>query len=129
MILIVCINAITIIARYFEIVISFNYLIVINLFICAVLIVTMHLSKMHARKKLDRLMQLHLEDILKDDAYNFEIAYKDIVGVEVMKSWHKHSMKILTRDKWIDIGCVERDSSHNLGILHAILPGRVVKTG
>ncbi|CAD6492644.1 MAG: hypothetical protein EMLJLAPB_00342 [Candidatus Argoarchaeum ethanivorans] len=129
MILIVCINAITIIARYFEIVISFNYLIVINLFICAVLIVTMHLSKMHARKKLDRLMQLHPEDILKDDAYNFEIAYKDIVGVEVMKSWHKHSMKILTRDKWIDIGCVERDSSHNLGILHAILPGRVVKTG
>ncbi len=129
MILIVCINASAIIARFFEFIISFSYLIAINLFICAVLIVMMHLNKMHARKKLDYLMQLRPDDILRNDAYNFEIVYDDIVGVEVMKSWHKHSMKILTRDKRIDMGCVERDSSHNLGILHAILPGRVVKIG
>ncbi|RLG25526.1 hypothetical protein DRN76_02665 [Methanosarcinales archaeon] len=129
MILIVCINAAAIIARFFEFVIPFSYLIVINLFICTMLVVMMHLNKMHARKKSDHLMQLRPEDILKNNAYNFEIAYEDIIGIEVMNSWHRHSMKILTRDKWIDMGSVERDSSHNLGILHAILPGRVVKTG
>ncbi len=126
--LIISIDSLAIIARFFEITIPFSYLILINSLICAALVAVIHVCRVRAKRRSDQLIHLHPDEILADDAANREIPYQDIVRIEVTHGWYNRAVKILTRNnRWIDLGCIERSQPKSIGIMHETLPGRIIE--
>ncbi|RLG25373.1 hypothetical protein DRN77_00275 [Methanosarcinales archaeon] len=122
---IVSVNAVIITAMMIRgIDVPFNYLLVINLFICAAFVVTIYSIRARARSESKRLERMPANNILADDRSNFEVPYSDIKRVEIDKS---RNIKILTESGWIEMGRVEKSSLGSLGVLHAALPDRVVE--
>ncbi|MEA1943759.1 MAG: MotA/TolQ/ExbB proton channel family protein [Euryarchaeota archaeon] len=122
--LIVSMNAVIITMMIRGLDVPFNYLLVINLFICAAFVVTLHSIRAHARSESKRLERMPANNILADDRSNFEVPYSDIKRVEIDKS---RNIKILTGSGWIEMGRVEKSSLGSLGVLHAALPDRIVE--
>ena len=104
--------------------IPFNYLLLINLFICTVFVVTIYSIKGRARSKSRDLEGMPVNKILSDDGSNFEVPYSHIKRIEIDKS---RNIKILTGGKWIEMGRVEKSSIGAMGVLHAVLQDRVVE--
>jgi len=104
--------------------VPFNYLFLINLFICAVFIVTIYSIRGRARSRSRDLEGMPVNKILSDDGSNFEVPYSDIKRIEIDKS---RNIKILTGGGWIEMGRVEKSSIGAMGVLHAVLQDRVVE--
>ena len=104
--------------------VPFNYLLLINLFICAVFVVTIYSLKGRARSRSKDLEGMPVNKILSDDGSNFEVPYSDIKRIEIDKS---RNIKILTGGEWIEMGRVEKSSIGAMGVLHAVLQDRVVE--
>ena len=104
--------------------VPFNYLLLINLFICAAFAVTIYSLKGRARSRSRDLEGLPVNKILSDDGSNFEVPYSDIKRIEIDKS---RNIKILTGSGWIEMGRVEKSSIGAMGVLHAVLQDRVVE--
>ena len=104
--------------------VPFNYLLIINLFICAVFVVTIYSLKGRARSRSRDLEGMPVNKILSDDGSNFEVPYSDIKRIEIDKS---RNIKILTGGGWIELGRVEKSSIGAMGVLHAVLQDRVVE--
>ncbi len=104
--------------------VPFNYLFIINLFICAVFIVTIYSIRGRARSRSRDLEGMPVNKILSDDGSNFEVPYSDIKRIEIDKS---RNIKILTGGEWIEMGRVEKSSIGAMGVLHAVLQDRVVE--
>jgi len=104
--------------------VPFNYLLLINLFICAVFAVTIYLLKERAKSRSRDLEGMPVNKILSDDGSNFEVPYSDIKRMEIDKS---RNIKILTGGGWIEMGRVEKSSIGAMGVLHAVLQDRVVE--
>jgi len=104
--------------------VPFNYLLLINLFICAAFAVTIYLIKGRARSRSRDLEEMPVNKILSDDGSNFEVPYSDIKRMEIDKS---RNIKILTGSGWIEMGRVEKSSIGAIGALHAVLQDRVVE--
>ncbi|MEA1869236.1 MAG: MotA/TolQ/ExbB proton channel family protein [Euryarchaeota archaeon] len=104
--------------------VPFNYLLLINLFICAAFAVMIYLLKGRARSRSRDLEGLPVNKILSDDGSNFEVPYSDIKRMEIDKS---RNIKILTGGGWIEMGRVEKSSIGAMGVLHAVLQDRVVE--
>jgi hypothetical protein len=104
--------------------VPFNYLLIINLFICAVFVVTIYSLKGSARSRSKDLEGMPVNKILSDDGSNFEVPYSDIKRIEIDKS---RNIKILTGGGWIELGRVEKSSIGAMGVLHAVLQDRVVE--
>ena len=104
--------------------IPFNYLLLINLFICAAFVVTIYSLKGRARSRSRDLEGMPVNKILSDDGSNFEVPYSDIKRIEIDKS---RNIKILTGGGWIEMGRVEKSSIGAMGVLHAVLQDRVVE--
>jgi len=102
----------------------FNYLLLINLFICAAFAVTVYSLKGRARSRSRDLEGMPVNKILSDDGSNFEVPYSDIKRMEIDKS---RNIKILTGSGWIEMGRVEKSSIGAMGVLHAVLQDRVVE--
>jgi len=104
--------------------IPFNYLLLINLFICAVFVVTIYSLEGRARSRSKDLEGMPVNKILSNDGSNFEVPYSDIKRIEIDKS---RNIKILTGGGWIEMGRVEKSSIGAMGVLHAVLQDRVVE--
>jgi len=104
--------------------VPFNYLLLINLFICAVFAVTIYLLKERAKSRSRDLEVMPVNKILSEDGSNFEVPYSDIKRMEIDKS---RNIKILTGGGWIEMGRVEKSSIGAMGVLHAVLQDRVVE--
>jgi biopolymer transport protein ExbB/TolQ len=104
--------------------VPFNYLLLINLFICAAFVVTIYSLKGRARSRSRDLEGMPVNKILSDDGSNFEVPYSDIKRIEINKS---RNIKILTGSGWIEMGRVEKSSIGAMGVLHAVLQDRVVE--
>ena len=123
--LIVLVNAVIIIAMNVSgLDVPFNYLLLINLFICAAFVVTIYSLKGRARSRSRDLEGMPVNKILSDDGSNFEVPYSDIKRIEINKS---RNIKILTGSGWIEMGRVEKSSIGAMGVLHAVLQDRVVE--
>jgi biopolymer transport protein ExbB/TolQ len=122
---IVLVNAVIIIAMNVGgLNIPFNYLLLINLFICVAFVVTIYSLKGRARSRSRDLEGMPVNKILSDDGSNFEVPYSDIKRIEIDKS---RNIKILTGGGWIEMGRVEKSSIGSMGVLHAVLQDRVVE--
>ena len=104
--------------------VPFNYLLLINLFICATFVVTIYSIRGRARSRSRDLEGMSVNNILSDDGSNFEVPYSDIKRIELDKS---RNIKILTGGGWIEMGHVEKSSIGAMGVLHAVLQDRVVE--
>jgi biopolymer transport protein ExbB/TolQ len=104
--------------------VPFNYLLLINLFICAAFAVTIYSLKRRARIRSRDLEGMPVNKILSDDGSNFEVSYSDIKRIEIDKS---RNIKILTGSGWTEMGRVEKSSIGAMGVLHAVLQDRVVE--
>lgn len=104
--------------------IPFNYLLLINLFICSMFAVAIYSTKVRAKSRSRDLEGMPVNKILSDDGSNFEVPYSDIKRIEVDKS---HNIKILAGGEWIEMGRVEKSSIGAMGILHAVLQDRIVE--
>jgi len=104
--------------------VPFNYLLLINLFICAAFIVMIYSIRGRARSRSRDLEGIPVNKILSDDGSNFEVPYSDIKRMELDKS---RNIKILTGGEWIEMGRVEKSSIGAMGVLHAVLQDRVVE--
>ncbi len=123
--LIVIVNAVIIVAMNVGgLNVPFNYLLLINLFICAAFVVTIYSLKGRARSRSRDLEGMPVNKILSDDGSNFEVPYSDIKRIEIDKS---RNIKILTSGGWIEVGRVEKSSIGAMGVLHAVLQDRVVE--
>ncbi len=122
---IVLVNAVIIVAMNVGgLNVPFNYLLLINLFICAAFVVTIYSLKGRARSRSRDLEGMPVNKILSDDGSNFEVPYSDIKRIEIDKS---RNIKILTGGGWIEMGRVEKSSIGSMGVLHAVLQDRVVE--
>ncbi len=122
---IVLVNAVIIVAMNVGgLNVPFNYLLLINLFICAAFVVTIYSLKGRARSRSRDLDGMPVNKILSDDGSNFEVPYSDIKRIEIDKS---RNIKILTGGGWIEMGRVEKSSIGSMGVLHAVLQDRVVE--
>ena len=123
--LILIVNAVIIVAMNVGgLNVPFNYLLLINLFICATFAVTIYSIRGRARSRSRDLEGLPVNKILSDDGSNFEVPYSDIKRIEIDKS---RNIKILTGGGWIEMGRVEKSSIGAMGVLHAVLQDRVVE--
>ncbi|MEA3281853.1 MAG: MotA/TolQ/ExbB proton channel family protein [Euryarchaeota archaeon] len=104
--------------------VPFNYLLLINLFICALFVVTIYLTKGRAKSRSRDLEGMPANKILSNDGSNFEVPYSDIKRIEIDKS---RNIKILADGEWIEMGRVEKSSIGAMGVLHAVLQDRVVE--
>ncbi len=122
---IVIVNAVIIIAMNVGgLNVPFNYLLLINLFICSAFIVTIYSIRGRARSRSRDLEGMPVNKILSDDGSNFEVPYSEIKRIEIDKS---RNIKILTGGGWIEMGRVEKSSIGAMGVLHAVLQDRVVE--